>query len=77
MSVENEEEEDRKATTKDGVVGKKSPEYKKIYYLRHKLQRFVYNKKEVSIVISWLFYFYFCVRVKITKKKTTTINGFL
>lgn len=30
---------------KDGI--KKSPEYKKVYHIRHRLQRLVYNKKEV------------------------------
>lgn len=27
---------------------KKTPEYKKVYHIRHKLQRLVYNKKEVK-----------------------------
>lgn len=27
---------------------KKSPEYKKVYHIRHRLQRLVYNKKEVN-----------------------------
>lgn len=27
---------------------KKSPEYKKVYHIRHRLQRLVYNKKEAS-----------------------------
>lgn len=27
---------------------KKSPEYKKVYQIRHRLQRLVYNKKEAS-----------------------------
>jgi hypothetical protein len=28
---------------------KKSPEYKKVYHIRHRLQRLVYNKKEVTL----------------------------
>ncbi|CAO3607069.1 unnamed protein product [Mucor hiemalis] len=33
--------------SKDGT--KKSPEYKKVYHIRHRLQRLVYNKKEGEI----------------------------
>ncbi|CAO3654945.1 unnamed protein product [Mucor fragilis] len=50
MSLEKEEGHESPIAhdpAKDGV--KKSPEYKKVYHIRHKLQRLVYNKKEGEI----------------------------
>jgi hypothetical protein len=48
MSLEKEEGHESPIShdhTKDDI--KKSPEYKKVYHIRHRLQRLVYNKKEV------------------------------
>ncbi|KAI8641743.1 hypothetical protein BD408DRAFT_417594 [Parasitella parasitica] len=50
MSLEKEEGHESPIThdpSKDD--NKKSPEYKKMYHIRHKLQRLVYNKKEGEI----------------------------
>jgi hypothetical protein len=51
MSIEKEDESPaahgHTDNNKDGI--KKSPEYKKVYHIRHRLQRLVYNKKEVKI----------------------------
>lgn len=33
---------------------KKTPEYKKIYHIRHKLQKLVYEKKPVSKQMGWV-----------------------
>jgi hypothetical protein len=52
MSIEKEDESPAAQghadnnSNKDGI--KKSPEYKKVYHIRHRLQRLVYNKKEVK-----------------------------
>ncbi|CEP16389.1 hypothetical protein [Parasitella parasitica] len=48
MSLEKEEDHESPPTKDDN---KKSPEYKKMYHIRHKLQRLVYNKKEGEIPI--------------------------
>ncbi|KAK4515243.1 uncharacterized protein ATC70_002853 [Mucor velutinosus] len=50
MSLEKEEGHESPIahdTVKDDI--KKSPEYKKVYHIRHRLQRLVYNKKEGEI----------------------------
>lgn len=59
MSIEK-EDEGRDSPIAQGHIGnnnredyKKSPEYKKVYHIRHRLQRLVYNKKEVR----FLFFF--------------------
>jgi hypothetical protein len=51
MSIEK--EDNGSPTTNNHVLDnkediKKSPEYKKVYHIRHRLQRLVYNKKEVK-----------------------------
>ncbi|GAA5817397.1 hypothetical protein MFLAVUS_010943 [Mucor flavus] len=55
MSIEK-EDEGRDSPIAQGHIGnnnredyKKSPEYKKVYHIRHRLQRLVYNKKEGEI----------------------------
>jgi len=50
MSLEKEEGHESPIAhdlSKDDI--KKSPEYKKVYHIRHRLQRLVYNKKEVVL----------------------------
>lgn len=53
MSIEK-EDEGRDSPVAQGHIGnmkedyKKSPEYKRVYHIRHRLQRLVYNKKEVK-----------------------------
>lgn len=49
MSLEKEEGHESPIAhdaAKDDI--KKTPEYKKVYHIRHRLQRLVYNKKEVG-----------------------------
>lgn len=60
MSIEK-EDEGRDSPIAQGHVGnnnredyKKSPEYKKVYHIRHRLQRLVYNKKEVRFFVLFL-----------------------
>lgn len=48
-SMSAEKEESPVAQTNESKEEiKKTPEYKKVYHIRHKLQRLVYNKKEVG-----------------------------
>lgn len=49
MSIEKEDEgRDSPIVENNKEDYKKSPEYKKVYHIRHRLQRLVYNKKEAS-----------------------------